>query len=201
MKFDWFLIAFLVLAAAERTYELGFSKRAVRGQLSKGWITQVLHVLYTAIYAGTATEFFLLRREVAWPVTAVGLIVFVTALVLRNVAIQTLGRLWSIHLEIRKDHQLIREGIYARLRHPAYTAVMMEMIAIPLVANAYWTVLLAVGAYIPVLLVRWSNEERELIKKFGEEYVRYTKQVPAFLPVRWTRGAGSPSPRPESDSH
>ncbi|MCX7826278.1 MAG: isoprenylcysteine carboxylmethyltransferase family protein, partial [Verrucomicrobiae bacterium] len=88
------------------------------------------------------------------------------------------------HVEIRREHQLIREGIYKYLRHPAYAAILVEVISIPLVTNAWATILLALLTYWPVLLARWQREEMEMIAKFGEQYVRYRQEVPAFVPWR-----------------
>jgi protein-S-isoprenylcysteine O-methyltransferase Ste14 len=89
-----------------------------------------------------------------------------------------------LNLEIRGDHQLVREGIYRYMRHPAYSAIMLEVISIPLVGNAWWTLALSVCVYIPLLLARWSREEREMIAKFGAEYEEYRQQVCAFVPWR-----------------
>jgi protein-S-isoprenylcysteine O-methyltransferase Ste14 len=59
---------------------------------------------------------------------------------------------------------------------------MVEVVAIPCVAGAVITILVAVGVYIPLLLLRWHREEREMVKKFGERYVAYQREVPAFFP-------------------
>ena len=194
MRFGWFLLGFLVLALAERLYERRFSQQAERGQRTLEWVMTTLHLLYGMIYAGTALEVFLRPRPVNWPVTAAGLLLFVVALVVRLTAIRALGRFWSLHLEIRPQHQLVITGPYARVRHPAYTAIMVEVLAIPLVGQAYWTLALALFVYIPVLLIRWRNEEREMIGKFGEQYLQYRQRVPAFLPGARARKAPTSEP-------
>jgi protein-S-isoprenylcysteine O-methyltransferase Ste14 len=76
------------------------------------------------------------------------------------------------------------------MRHPAYSAIMLEVISIPLVGNAWWVLAISVGAYIPLLLARWWREEREMVGKFGEAYEQYRREVPAFLPWRLPRGEG-----------
>ena len=113
-----------------------------------------------------------------------GLVGVAVALVVRLAAIRALGRFWSLHLEIRPDHALVTEGIYARLRHPAYAAIMLEVVAIPCVANAYGMLGVGLLVYIPLLLVRWRNEERSMVEKFGDRYVQYQRTVSAFFP-RW----------------
>jgi protein-S-isoprenylcysteine O-methyltransferase Ste14 len=150
----------------------------------------MFYILHALIYVGTGLEYFLLRRVVVWPVVVLGLILFGVSLGLRLTAIRALGRYWSLNLEIRGDHQLVREGIYRHMRHPAYSAIMLEVISIPLVGNAWWVLVVSVGAYIPLLLARWWREEREMVGKFGEAYEQYRREVPAFLPWRLPRGEG-----------
>ena len=122
--------------------------------------------------------------ELSEPVTALGLVLFLISGVVRFTAIRTLGKFWSLHLEIREGHQLIRGGIYQYVRHPAYAAIMLEVISIPLVGNAYSALLVAVGLYIPLLLIRWRREEVEMVAKFGRQYETYRHAVPAFIPWR-----------------
>ena len=61
----------------------------------------------------------------------------------------------------------------------------LEAVSIPLVANSYYTIALAVGVFVPLLLVRLKVEEQEMIKKFGVQYEQYRHQVPVFFPSRW----------------
>ena len=183
-RFGWLLFGFLVVAVAERLYERRFSVQAKRGEVKMLWSYVAFHLLHSLIYLGTGLEYFLLRRPVIIPLVVLGLVLFAGSLALRLVAIRTLGRYWSLNLEIRGDHRLIRDGIYQYMRHPAYSAIMLEVISIPLVGNAWWTMVLSVGVYIPLLLARWWREEREMIAKFGTEYEEYRRHVYAFVPLR-----------------
>ena len=186
MKFDWLLVVFLVLVFAERLYEQRFSRTATRGERKIVWVMWSLHTLYLGILAGAGVEHFLWRWPVCWPVTAVGLVGVALAMVVRLAAIRALGRFWSLHLEIRADHALVTDGIYSRLRHPAYAAIMLEVVALPCVANAYGMLGVGLLVYIPILLVRWRNEERAMVEKFGDRYLQYQRTVPAFFP-RWKK--------------
>jgi protein-S-isoprenylcysteine O-methyltransferase Ste14 len=184
MIFDWFVVGFLVLALAERVYERRFSNRAVRGENKMEWSYTLLHTSYTALFVGVALEHFLWRRPVCAAATGVGFALYLLGLAVRLAAIRALGRYWSLHLEIRKDHQLVTEGIYQHVRHPAYSAIMLEVVSVPLVANAYGMLVFAAGWYVTLILLRWHREEREMIAKFGEQYIRYRERVPAFVPWR-----------------
>ena len=183
-RFSWLLFGFLVFAIAERLYERRFSRQAKRGDVKMLWSYAAFHILHALIYVGTGVEYFLRQRPVNGPLVVLGLILYAVSLGVRLTAIRTLGRFWSLNLEIRGDHQLVREGIYRYMRHPAYSAIMLEVISIPLVGNAWYVLAISVGVYIPLLLARWWREEREMIAKFGAEYEGYRQQVCAFVPWR-----------------
>ena len=53
---------------------------------------------------------------------------------------------------------------------------MLEIVSVPLVANAFGALALALFGYVPLLLWRWRCEEREMIQKFGDRYIQYRKQ-------------------------
>ena len=185
MNFSVFLILFLLGAMVERTYERRYSHQAVRGERKMDWSFTAFHTLHVLIYFGTAAEYLVLQRPVHWLVTALGLVLFLISAAVRLIAIRTLGKFWSLHLEIREGHQLIRSGIYQYVRHPAYLAIMLEVISIPLVGNAYYSLVVAIGLYLPLLLIRWRREEVEMVVKFGQQYESYRQTVPAFIPWRF----------------
>ena len=205
---NWLVVLFLLLAVGERLFERRFSSRAVRGERKMEWSYVALHSGYVIIFALTAAEYFLAHRALHWGMTTAGLAAYGLGLVVRLTAIRTLGKFWSLHLEIRQDHQLVTHGIYQHVRHPAYVAIMLEIVAVPLVANALGTLGIALMMYVPLLLLRWRREESEMIEKFGERYAQYCRNVPAFIPWRSrTRGArqtargrpdlaGNPLPKP-----
>ena len=181
--FRWLLLGFLTFAIIERLYERRFSQSAKRGDVKMSWSYTAFHILHALIYVGTGVECFLFPRTVNYTLAGAGLALFCVSLWLRICAIKTLGQYWSLNLEIRKDHQLVREGIYQYMRHPAYSAIMLEVVAIPVVGNAWFTLMLSVFLYIPLLLARWSVEEKEMVGKFGEQYETYRERVPAFWPA------------------
>ena len=93
----------------------------------------------------------------------------------------TLGKAWSPHLQMRKDHQLITTGPYAGIRHPIYLALIGFMTGIALVtANGFFLTLLVVS--IIVLALRIPKEEQMMIEQFGEEYKAYIERTGSVFP-------------------
>ena len=94
-----------------------------------------------------------------------------------------LGVAWDVLHKAQKNHQLAKMGLYARIRHPQYVAFIMIMFAFLLM----WPTILTVAMF-PILVAMYvrlaQKEEQEAFAEFGEEYLRYAEQTPAFFP-KW----------------
>lgn len=81
----------------------------------------------------------------------------------------------------RYPRRLLTEGLYARVRHPRYLEVTLGLLGYALVAN-YLAGYLVWAASVLALYLIVLMEERELADYFGEEYERYRRRVPRFIP-------------------
>ena len=179
-------VAFLLGATVQRALETFAQRQIVPGQKKMVWSFHAFSWLHTAIMAGSCLEYLTLRQRLDWRWSLLGLAGYIGSVVLRNAAIRTLGRFWSLHIEIRAEHVLVREGVYDFVRHPAYSAIMLEVLSIPLTVNSWWTMLFAGLTYIPMLVLRLNHEERALVEKFGGPYRQYQEEVGALVP-KWSR--------------
>ena len=178
----WFVTGFLAVAFVERVTQSCTAQTTDRGELKMVWSLYAIYVSYTIIMAGSAVEACWLRPglHVGWSV--LGLALYLASVLLRKVSIRTLGRFWSLQVEIRAEHRLIREGPYRYVRHPIYTAIVMEVVAIPLAVNAWFTLIFACLVNVPLVLLRMRFEEQALVEKLGDEYRRYQQEVGALFP-------------------
>ncbi len=75
--------------------------------------------------------------------------------------------------------ELITEGLFKYMRHPMYTFGMLVLISSPIMtANLLYTIIIF-GLYF------WIGsifEEKNLIKRFGDDYRKYQEKVPRFIP-------------------
>jgi protein-S-isoprenylcysteine O-methyltransferase Ste14 len=105
-------------------------------------------------------------------------------------SIATLGRHYDLVLEVHQDHELVRRGPYALVRHPVYTGLAVHFAG---ACIATGNVLLIAGTLLmsyPAFYVRARTEERLLRERFGADYEAYAREVPMLvprLPARWGR--------------
>jgi protein-S-isoprenylcysteine O-methyltransferase Ste14 len=76
--------------------------------------------------------------------------------------------------------RLVRSGIYAHVRHPLYTGVLLAAIGWALVWRSAWGLLISL-MLIPFLVAKARREEQWLREEFPE-YALYERRVPRFWP-------------------
>jgi methyltransferase len=104
------------------------------------------------------------RPPAAWPLALAALI---AAQALRLWSMTALGEHWSVRVLVVPGAARIRRGPYRFLAHPNYLAVVVELIAAPLMFGA-WRTAVAIGAINAVALgVRIRCEDRALAEAAG----------------------------------
>jgi len=97
-------------------------------------------------------------------------------------AVRHLGKQLRIMAGLYADHELIRTGPYAIVRHPVYASLFMMMLATGLLFARWPMLLLSIALYIAGTEIRIHAEEGLLRARFGEEFEEYRRKVPAYLP-------------------
>ncbi|MFL6748718.1 MAG: methyltransferase family protein [Sphingomicrobium sp.] len=106
-----------------------------------------------------------------------------TAVALFLSAAATMGKNWSIIARTRTDHQLVRTGPFAIVRHPIYLALLLYLISIAAALGHWQQLLLAMPFYLAGTTIRIRDEEALLRAQFGEEHARYVRDVRALIPL------------------
>jgi methyltransferase len=161
------LAALLVALAVERLYELRLSARhgralAARGAIEHGRSHFVLFVVLHALWpVALALEVVVggARPGRGWPLWLVAL---AAAQALRFSAIRALGARWTARVVVLPGAPLVRRGPYRFMRHPNYVAVLIELIAAPLLFGAWRTAIAATAFNLVALAIRVRVEERAL---------------------------------------
>ena len=92
-----------------------------------------------------------------------------------------LGRNWSGNVTIKTDHELIRTGPYARIRHPIYTGMLLALAGTGLAIDAWRAVL----GFVLVLAGFWLKARREeaiLEREFGVRFTDHVRATGMFFP-------------------
>ncbi len=83
--------------------------------------------------------------------------------------------------ETHRPEKLITSGVYQRLRHPQYFGAILSHLGISLLLSAFYAMLVT-----PIILIRdyaaCKKEEKEMIRMFGEDYLKYMERVPMLFP-------------------
>ncbi len=89
-------------------------------------------------------------------------------------------------LELFGTHRLVTGGVYGLVRHPMMAAGLLFLLTSgPSLNNLIYT-----GMYAAYMVIGGYYEEKRMIRVFGEEYLRYRRQVGAFFPRLRPRPAG-----------
>lgn len=93
-----------------------------------------------------------------------------------------LGRNWSQSLDVREKHALISSGIYAHIRHPMYTSMLLWSIAQILLLPNWVAGPIGFFCISFLCLMRIPREERMLQEHFGDEYRSYMQKTKRLVP-------------------
>lgn len=182
-------ILYLAIVGAiglERLGELALSRRNAARTLRRGgmefgrrhypWMVGV----HVAFLVACPLEVFALGRPWVPALAAAMAVVLVAALALRYWAIATLGERWSTRVVVVPGEPAITAGPYRFVRHPNYLAVILELVALPMLHTAWLTALLASAANAVLLRTRIVVEEAAL--RQASDYAARLAGRPRFVP-------------------
>lgn len=175
-------IASVVALVTLRLLELGTNRKTVAGPVKEQMTFWLFMFAGLFLFVFGITEFLVTGRGLFWPAYLVGAISGIASFALRRRAIAALGRFWSLHVEIRDNHEFVQSGPFRWMRHPTYCSMVLELIAMACMLNAVYSALVSFLFFVPTLFIRVKLEERALVEKFGEAYHNYQKSTPAIFP-------------------
>ena len=93
----------------------------------------------------------------------------------------SLGQYWSARVTLKIDHQLVRSGPYAWVRHPLYSGLLLAMAGTALVVGE-WRGVVGVVVALAEFSRKAAKEEALLAGEFGEQYQEYRRQAGFLTP-------------------
>src|SRR5690606_15312112 len=167
--------------------ELGTKRDVVSGHVFEKATLRLFIINGFAVLIFAILEYVIGDKTLGPVAFGAGIACAVISLMIRRRAIAALGRFWSLHVEMREEHQLVKDGPFRWVRHPTYLSMFFELLAMVFILNSYYALILVVAVFIPALIVRIRLEEKELINKFGDSYLDYMKSTPAVFPWKIAR--------------
>ena len=176
MDFDYFLYCLFAIPCGLLEIYISIKKYSTtskspskdRGTLIFIWLiigcSQILSVHYVRLGYGSKiieNKFF---KYFVW--IPLNIILYLMGNLLRQQAIEQLGKWFTTAVRTDENQQIIDSGWYKIIRHPSYTGALMYFLALALLLNNW---LGLIGMMIPissVFLYRIYVEEEELKKTF-----------------------------------
>jgi methyltransferase len=181
-------LAVVAAVALLRGAELVISARNRRAMVRDGAVPVTeprfkwMAALHAAILIGAAAEVVWLRRPFIPALALPALAALVLATWTRWWVIQTLGQFWNAGIVDSTRQGVVDTGPYRWVRHPNYTAVFVELLALPLVHTAWLTA--AIGTVAHVFVLRWRIAVEDRVLLANPAYVARMGGKPLFLPTR-----------------
>jgi protein-S-isoprenylcysteine O-methyltransferase Ste14 len=126
-------------------------------------------------------DILLLPYDIGWSLPIAAVVVGI-GLIVRVSALLTLGKLFSVDVAFKPDHELVTRGLYRSIRHPAYTGLLIAFLGVGFVSWSWLGLFLTTVPIFLVLRHRIRVEEEAMSHLFGSKYDRYRRSTKRLIP-------------------
>jgi protein-S-isoprenylcysteine O-methyltransferase Ste14 len=97
-------------------------------------------------------------------------------------SVEHLGKQFRVNAGLYEDHELVRTGPYAIVRHPIYSSILAILLSTILLLTPWRWAAVSLALFVAGTEIRVRTEDRLLASRFGQEFAEYRKKVPAYIP-------------------
>jgi protein-S-isoprenylcysteine O-methyltransferase Ste14 len=120
-----------------------------------------------------------------WLPVVVGVTLMVAGMAFRLWSIRTLGRFFTVTVDVADDQRVVDTGPYAVLRHPSYTGMLIVYLGIGAAFDSWFSLIAAPIPLAAAILTRIRHEERALHDGLGPAYAAYADRTKRLVPFVW----------------
>lgn len=189
MPVSWLENLFSVLIVLWFASEVALGVASRRASFSavvteRGSVAVIWTVLTVSAFSALASQYLGVARlplsRSAALLLAEGSILL--GLVIRWLAISTLGRFFTVDVAIQRGHEIVDRGPYRWIRHPAYAGILVSFLGLGFAFGNWLALALATVPPTAVILRRIRVEEAALLQEFGARYRRYCERTKRLVP-------------------
>jgi methyltransferase len=179
---------FFTLLIIQRVGELLIARRNEKWMKASGAIEvgkehyPIMVFMHSAFLTLLLIEVTVLKKELS-PVWPVVLGFFLLTQIIRIWSLASLGKYWNTKIIVLPNTTIVKKGPYKYLRHPNYTIVVLEILLIPLLFQAYCTAAIFSILNVWMLSVRIPLEEKALMTEtnYSEQFEALSRFSPLKL--------------------
>jgi protein-S-isoprenylcysteine O-methyltransferase Ste14 len=120
-----------------------------------------------------------------WVPFGCGIALMWVGIALRQWAVWTLGRFFTVVVRVADDQTVVESGPYRWVRHPSYTGALLTLVGLGAALGSWLSVLALLVLPTIGLVIRIRVEERALLAALGEPYRAYAEHRRRLLPGVW----------------
>ena len=141
-----------------------------------------MEIIAGLITIGIALFYYVNKKPDATIAMWTGAILFFLGGLLQIMARRQLHEDKTFQERLSAGFDAAQTGLYAKLRYPSKTALLLMMLGICLATQSWWALGLYFIIFIPSALFRISQEEKEMLDQFGDRWMSYKEETKRIIP-------------------
>ena len=111
----------------------------------------------------------------------IGMLIIAVGICIRIKAVLTLKKAFTLNVQISKEQQLITNGMYKFVRHPAYTGSILSLLGVSIALKNIPAILIVAICSFVCYQIR-INVEEAVLQKYFKEYNLYKEKTYKLFP-------------------
>ncbi|RLC76029.1 MAG: hypothetical protein DRI61_14025 [Chloroflexi bacterium] len=145
------------------------------------WFALLTSVILLSLWVDR--ELGLPRFRASWWSVALGTVLLLGGAYLALWSIWRFHRAKGTPVPFNPPPQLVTDGLYAHIRNPMFLGNYLLLLGLGIILCSLSLIFIFTPLFIGIsVFYLKAIEEKELEKKFGEEYRAYKERVPMFIP-------------------